>query len=317
MEKILVTGGAGFVGSHLCDYLIRKGYSVICVDNLATGNTKNIEHLLNNENFVFINHDTTIVFDEKTLKILNGIKYIYNLACPASPVDYEMLPEETTLVNSVGITNMLKLAKETGAKFLQTSTSEVYGDPKEHPQKETYWGNVNPFGARSCYKESKRFAETMVYVYIHKYNINARIVRLFNTYGPRMRKHDGRVISNFVLQALQQKPITVYGDGGQTRSFCYVSDLVEGLYQAMTKEGTSGEIFNLGNPDEYTILNFAKEIIKLTESKSEISLQPINEDECMRRKPDISKAKKVLGWEPKVPLDEGLTKTIEYYRNLE
>ena len=314
-KTALVTRGAGFLGSHLCDALIKKGFRVWCVDNLVTGSKNNIINLIGKEYFDFLEHDTTKPFSDKETKNLKNLDYIFNLASPASPVDYELLPEETALVNSVGITNMLKLAIKTKARFLQASTSEVYGDPLEHPQKETYWGNVNSFGARSCYKESKRFAETMVYIYLHKYKVNARLIRIFNTYGPRMRKNDGRVISNFLNQAYDGKPITVYGNGSQTRSFCFVSDLVDGICKAMFSNNTKGEIFNLGNPDEYTILEIAEKIKRLVGSKSKITLNPLPDDECMRRKPDITKAKKILGWEPKIALEEGLKATIEYYKS--
>jgi nucleoside-diphosphate-sugar epimerase len=313
MQKVLVTGGAGFIGSHLCDLLIEKGYKVICLDNLLTGSKKNIEHLLGNPNFEFVDSDVTKPFGSPLL----GISYIFHLASPASPIDYQNYPEETLLANSMGTISMLELAKKTGAKVLITSTSEVYGDPKEHPQRETYYGYVNPFGPRSCYDESKRFAEAATYVYLQKYNLDARIIRIFNTFGPRMQKDDGRVVSNFINQALSGDVVKVDGDGTQTRSFCFVSDMVTGIYKAMFSDNTKGEIFNLGNPDEYTVKELAEKIIKMTGSKSEINYSGIfRKDDPMRRQPDISKAKKILGWEPKVNLDEGLKKTIEYYRSL-
>lgn len=311
MQSVLVTGGAGFIGSHLCDLLIDKGYKVICADNLLTGSKKNIEHLLDNPNFEFIEADVTSKFQ------VPDCEFIFHLASPASPVDYQNYSEETLLANSMGTLNILELAKNTGSKVLVASTSEVYGDPLEHPQKETYFGNVNTFGPRSCYDESKRFAETATYVYLHKYNLDARIIRIFNTYGPRMKKDDGRVVSNFINASLSGNPINIDGDGSQTRSFCYVSDMVEGIFKAMFSEGTKAEIFNLGNPDEYTVRQLADRIIKLTGSKSEIKYSgTFRENDPMRRQPDITKAKKILGWEPKVSLDEGLQKTIEYYKSL-
>lgn len=312
MKKTVVTGGAGFIGSHLCDELIKKGYQVVCVDNLITGSEKNIKHLKKNKNFRFLKLD--VVKDEIKEK---DIDYIFHLASPASPIDYQKYPEETALVNSVGTINILNLTRKTGARVLIASTSEVYGDPKEHPQKETYWGNVNPFGPRSCYDESKRFAETMTYIYTCKYKIDARIVRIFNTYGPRMQKDDGRVVSNFINQAIEGKSLTIYGKGNGTRSFCYVSDMVDGMVKAMFTEGLTGEIINLGRPEEYRIIDFAKKIKKLTESKSEIVFKPPLPDDPEQRRPDITKAKKLLKWQPKVSVDEGLKKTIEYYRGLE
>ena len=307
----MVTGGAGFIGSHLCDYLLEKGYEVVCIDNLLTGSEKNIKHLENNANFKFIKAD--IVSD---IPDLGKIDYIFHLASPASPIDYQKNPEETLLANSLGTLNILKLAKEKEAVVLIASTSEVYGDPKEHPQKETYWGNANSFGPRACYDESKRFAEAASYVFISKYNIDARIVRIFNTYGPRMQKDDGRVVSNFINQAIKGDPFTIYGDGKQTRSFCFVSDMVEGIQKAMFTKGTKGQVFNLGNPEEYTVLELAEKIKEMTGAKSEFIFEPLPQDDPMQRQPDISKAKEVLGWEPKVSVDEGLKKTIEYYRSL-
>jgi len=306
----LVTGGAGFIGSHLCDYLIGKGYKVICLDNLITGSKKNIEHLLNNPNFEFIKAD---VSQPITYNLL-PIRYLFHLASPASPVDYQNYPEETLLANSEGTLKMLKLALQSGAKILVASTSEVYGNPKEHPQKESYWGNVNSFGPRACYDESKRFGEAATYVYLNKYGIDARIIRIFNTYGPRMRKDDGRVISNFVNQAIKNEQVTIYGEGTQTRSFCFVSDMVAGIYQAMFAKAARGEVFNLGNPEEYSMSNLAKKIREMIGSKSEIVFKPLPPDDPTRRCPDIGKAKRILGWEPKISVDEGLQKTIEYYR---
>jgi dTDP-glucose 4,6-dehydratase len=312
METCLVTGGAGFIGSHLCEKLLQEGCKTVCLDSLLTGSEKNFEAFRDNPNFEFLKAD---VCDPQFIIHNSPFKYIFHLASPASPVDYQNYPEETLLANSTGTLNILNLAKEGGAKVLIASTSEVYGDPLEHPQKETYFGNVNTFGPRSCYDESKRFAEAATYVYLHKHSLDARIVRIFNTYGPRMQKDDGRVISNFINEALANKVISVDGDGSQTRSFCYVSDMVEGIVKAMFSEGTKGEIFNLGNPDEYTIKDLAEKIIELTDSKVKIVYTgKFREDDPMRRQPDISKARRILGWEPKVGINEGLRKTIEYYR---
>ena len=310
MKTAVVTGGAGFIGSHLCDALIKKGYKVICVDNLITGSKKNIRHLEKNKNFKFLKHDVI-----KDLNLNFDLDYIFHLASPASPFDFQELAEEIALINSVGTINMLELARKTGARFLLGSTSEVYGDPKEHPQKETYYGNVNSFGPRSCYDESKRFGETMTYIYLHKHKVDARVVRIFNTDGPRMRKDDGRAVSNFVNQALDGKPLTVHGKGNQTRSFCYYSDMVEGLMKAMFTKGIKGEVINLGNPEEYKILDLAKKVKKMTGSKSKIVFKPLPKDDPMQRRPNITKAKKLLGWSPKVPLTQGLKKTIEFYRS--
>lgn len=312
MQRVLVTGGAGFIGSHLCDYLLEQNYKVICLDNLLTGSKKNIEHLLNNPNFEFVETD---VSQPLTLH-LSPFNYIFHLASPASPVDYQNYSEETLLVNSMGTINMLKLAKQSGAKILIASTSEIYGDPLEHPQKETYWGNTNSFGPRSCYDESKRFSEAATFVYLHKYGIDARVVRIFNTYGPRMKKDDGRVISNFINQSLENTPITIYGDGTQSRSFCYITDLIGGLTKAMFTEGTKGEVFNLGNPEEYSMLDLAGKIKEMTNSTSEIVFEKLPEDDPKQRRPDITKAKTILDWEPVVGLDDGLQKTIEYYKSL-
>jgi dTDP-glucose 4,6-dehydratase len=309
MKKAVVAGGAGFVGSHLCDLLLEKGMQVICVDNLITGRKSNISHLIGNKNFKFLEVDISKDEIPET-----GIDYIFHLASPASPVDYQKNPEETALVNSVGTRNLLILADKNKARLLFASTSEIYGDPLEHPQKETYWGNVNSYGPRSCYDESKRFGEALIYIYIHKYDVDARIVRIFNTYGPRMQKNDGRVVSNFINQALENRPLTIYGDGTQTRSFCYVSDLVEAIVKVILKDGLKGEVFNLGNPGEYTMLELAEKIKHLMDSKSEIVFKPLPKDDPKKRRPDISKAKAILGWEPKVLVDEGLGKTIEYYK---
>jgi nucleoside-diphosphate-sugar epimerase len=313
MQSVLVTGGAGFIGSHLCDKLVGEGYKVYCLDNLLTGSRKNIEHLIGNPNFEFVEADVVQPF---TFDLL-AFNYIFHLASPASPIEYQNYSEETLLTNSIGTLNILKIAKKTGAKFLLASTSEIYGDPLEHPQKETYYGNVNTFGPRACYDESKRFGETATYVYLHKHGIDGRVVRIFNTYGPRMKKDDGRVVSNFINRALKGDPLKVDGDGSQTRSFCYVSDLVEGLYKAMFTEATNAQIFNLGNPEEYTVKELAEKVIGLTGSKSKIEYNgTFRKDDPMRRQPDITKAKNILGWEPKVKLEEGLQKTIEYYRSI-
>lgn len=311
MEKVLVTGGAGFIGSHLCNLLIDKGYFVYCLDNLLTGKRENIKSLESNPNFEFLDMDLV-----KNEIEIDEINYIFHLASPASPADFKSLSEEIALVNSLGTLNLLKLGVNKKAKFLMASTSEVYGEPEEHPQKESYRGNVNSFGPRSCYDESKRFAETLVYIYRKKFNLDARLVRIFNTYGPRMRKDDGRVVSNFINQAISQKPLTIYGDGEQTRSFCYVSDMVDGIFKAMFSENTDGKIFNLGNPEEYKMIDLANKIKEMTKSNSEITYSDLPEDDPSRRCPDISKAKEILNWEPKVKVDEGLQKTIEYYKNI-
>lgn len=314
-NNVLVTGGAGFIGSNLCDKLIKNGYEVICLDNLSTGSKENIKKLLGNPKFEFIELD---VCDDGLVNKLSGksIDYIFHLASPASPIDYQNYPEETFLTNSLGTLNILKLAKNTGAKLLYASTSEVYGDPEEHPQKETYFGNVNTFGPRSCYDESKRYGETAIYIYIRKYDIDARIIRIFNTYGPRMQKDDGRVISNFVMDALRGEPFKIDGDGSQTRSFCYVDDLVDGIVKIMFTDGTKGEIYNLGNPGEFAVKDLAEIVNKLAGSNSEMIFSgKFREDDPMKRQPDISKVTKITGWEPKVDLEEGLKKTIEYYKN--
>lgn len=314
IQKVLVTGGCGFIGSHLCKSLLEDGYQVTCFDNLITGSKKNIEELLSNPNFEFVEAD--ICQHLENIEELENVNYIFHLASPASPIDYQNHPEETLLVNSQGTLNILNLASKQKSKVLIASTSEIYGDPLEHPQKETYWGNVNTFGPRSCYDESKRFAETAVYVYLHKYDLDARIVRIFNTYGPNMQRDDGRVVSNFINWALKNEEIKIDGDGSQTRSFCYVTDLVDGIKKAMFLEDTKGEIFNLGNPDEFTISDLSKKVIELTNSTSEvIHSKEFRPDDPMQRCPDITKAKEILGWEPKVNLEEGLKNTIEYYKN--
>jgi len=304
MTRILITGGAGFIGSHLCDYLIKKGNDVICVDNLFSGSKDNIRHLLSHPCFKFIHHDITD-------PLFIEVDQIFHLACPASPVHYQYNPIKTIKTNVMGTINMLGLAKRVGARILLSSTSEVYGNPKVHPQKEEYWGNVNPIGPRSCYDEGKRVAETLMMDYYRQNNVDIRIVRIFNTYGPRMALDDGRVISNFIVQALKGEPITVYGDGGQTRSFCYVSDLIEGLIKAMESD-LIGPV-NLGNPNEIKIIELAKTILKLTNSKSEIVFRPLPPDDPIRRCPDITLARKRLNWQPIVPLEEGLKETIRYF----
>lgn len=298
-KTALITGGAGFIGSHLCDRLIEEGFNVICVDSLITGSLKNIESLLKDKQFKFIKHDVT-----KPIKIASNIDYILHFASPASPVDYLKYPIQTLKVGSLGTHNALGLAKLKKARFLLASTSEVYGDPLEHPQKETYWGNVNPIGLRGCYDESKRFAEAITMAYHRVHKIDTKIVRIFNTYGPRMRINDGRVVPNFIYQALHNKPLTVYGRGLQTRSFCYVSDLVEGIFRLMNIK--IHQPVNLGNPVEFTILEFAKLVLKLTKSKSKIIFKPLPIDDPKVRCPDISQAKKILKWQPIIFLEKGI-----------
>jgi UDP-glucuronate decarboxylase len=305
-KSILVTGGAGFLGSHLCDKLLAAGNSVICVDNLFTGSKDNVAHLRDNPNFEFIRHDIT---DPLRLEC----DEIYNLACPASPVHYQYNPIKTVKTSVVGATNMLGLAKRVNARILQASTSEVYGDPHVHPQKEEYWGNVNPIGIRSCYDEGKRCAETLFFDYHRQHGMDIKVVRIFNTYGPRMNPDDGRVVSNFIVQALKGIDITVYGKGDQTRSFCYCDDLVEVIYRMMGSRKEFLGPVNIGNPGEFTILELAQQIIELTGSKSKIIHKPLPQDDPMQRRPDISLAKKELDWEPQIHLKEGLQKTIAYF----
>lgn len=308
-KRILVTGGAGFIGSHLCERLLNEGNEVICVDNFFTGIKQNIIHLLNNPYFEIIRHDITF-------PLYVEVDEIYNLACPASPVYYSFDPVQTTKTSVIGAINMLGLAKRLKIKILQASTSEVYGDPEVHPQPESYRGNVNPIGLRACYDEGKRCAETLFFDYYRQLKIKIKVIRIFNTYGPRMQPDDGRVISNFIVQALKNKDITTYGDGSQTRSFCYVNDLVKGIIKMMdSREDFVGPV-NLGNPTEFTILNLAKKIIKLTNSKSKIIYKTLPEDDPKRRQPNIELAKKELKWEPKIQLDEGLKKTINYFDTL-
>lgn len=308
-KRILITGGAGFIGSHLCERLLNEGNEVICVDNFYTGTKRNILHLLNNPYFEVIRHDITF-------PLYVEVDEIYNLACPASPIHYQFDPVQTTKTSVHGSINMLGLAKRLKIRILQASTSEVYGDPEIHPQPESYWGNVNPIGPRACYDEGKRCAETLFFDYHRQHGLDIKVIRIFNTYGPRMHPNDGRVVSNFIVQALKGEDITIYGDGSQTRSFCYVDDLVEGMIKMMnTEKGFTGPI-NLGNPAEFTILELAEKVIKLTKSKSNIVFKPLPQDDPKRRKPDIALAKQKLGWETKVDLETGLIKTIEYFRSI-
>lgn len=309
MPVTVITGGAGFLGSHLADYLLAKGHSVIAMDNLVTGNVANIEHLAGNKNFRFIEHDVT-----EYIYLPGQIDYIFHFASPASPIDYLELPIQTLKVGALGTHKTLGLARAKQARFFLASTSEVYGDPLEHPQKETYWGNVNPIGPRGVYDEAKRFAEAMTMAYHRYHGVETRIVRIFNTYGPRMRPHDGRVVPTFIGQALKGEPITVFGEGNQTRSFCYVSDLIEGIYRLMMSD--CAEPVNIGNPREMSVLQFAEEIIRLCDSTSEIVYKPLPEDDPKIRQPNIEKAKRLLDWQPQMDLEEGLIKTIDYFREL-
>lgn len=309
MKRILVTGGAGFLGSHLCERLLKEGHEVLCVDNFYTGRRSNITHLLSNPLFEVLRHD--ICFP-----LYVEVDEIYNLACPASPVHYQVDPVQTTKTSVHGVINMLGLAKRIKAKILQASTSEVYGNPTVHPQSEDYWGNVNPIGFRSCYDEGKRCAETLFFDYHRQHKLKIKVARIFNTYGPKMHPDDGRVVSNFIIQALKGEDITVYGDGSQTRSFCYVDDLIEAMIRLMNSPDDFTGPVNLGNPSEFTILELARKIIELTGTKSKIIFKPLPPDDPVQRQPDITLARKVLNWEPKVSLEEGLKKTIEYFRNL-
>ncbi len=311
MKTILVTGGAGFIGSHLCEYLLHKGDFVICVDNLFTGSKENIRHLLQNSNFKFIEHDIIDPLHIEDRKI----DQIYNLACPASPVHYQFNPIRTIKANTLGVINVLGLAKKHKARILQASTSEVYGDPTEHPQTESYRGNVNTIGPRACYDEGKRVAETLFFDYHRAHKLEIRVARIFNTYGPRMAKNDGRVVSNFIVQALNNDDITIYGSGKQTRSFCFVSDLVLALHKLMNAENFTGPV-NLGNPEELTMTEIAEKIINLSGSRSKMVFRPLPEDDPKQRRPDISLAKAKLGWQPSVKVDDGLKKTIDYFRTV-
>ncbi len=307
MKRILITGGSGFLGSHLCEKLLKDGNHVICLDNFHTGDKNNIAHLLGENNFELIHHD--IIHP-----IYPDVEEIYNLACPASPVHYQNNPIKTIKTNVLGVINVLGIAKRTKAKILQASTSEIYGDPEVHPQKESYWGKVNPIGIRSCYDEGKRAAECLMMDYRRQNGVRIKIARIFNTYGPRMSIHDGRVVSNFIVQALQNKKITVYGDGSQTRSFCYVDDMIDGLTGMMNSEDNFYGPVNIGNPVEFTILQLAEKVIALTKSNSSIEYLPLPEDDPVQRRPDIILAQEKLGWIPRIHLEEGLAKTINYFR---
>jgi len=309
MKKILVTGGAGFLGSHLCEHLINGGHDVLCVDNFFTGSKQNIVHLMCNPRFELLRHDVTF-------PLYVEVEQIYNLACPASPIHYQFDPVQTTKTSVHGAINMLGLAKRVGARILQASTSEVYGDPEVHPQTEDYLGRVNPIGPRSCYDEGKRCAETLFFDYQRQHQLDIKVIRLFNTYGPRMHPNDGRVVSNFIVQALRGEDITIYGNGSQTRSFCYVDDMIEGFERMMNSEtGFSGPV-NMGNPGEFTMLELAEEVMQLTASKSQLTFKPLPEDDPKQRQPNIALAKEKLGWEPTVSLEDGLKETISYFRKL-
>ncbi|MBE0612747.1 MAG: SDR family oxidoreductase [Burkholderiales bacterium] len=307
-KRILVTGGAGFLGSHLCERLLADGHDVLCADNFFTGTKDNITHLLPNPHFELMRHDITF-------PLFVEVDEIYNLACPASPIHYQYDPVQTTKTSVHGTINMLGLAKRVKAKILQASTSEVYGDPQVHPQTEDYWGNVNPIGTRSCYDEGKRCAETLFFDYYRQYKLRIKVARIFNTYGPRMHPNDGRVVSNFIVQALKGDPITIYGEGKQTRSFCYVDDLVDGLVRLMDSPDEFTGPVNLGNPGEFTILELAQKIVALTGSKSQIEFKPLPSDDPTQRKPDIDLAKRTLAWTPRIALDDGLPRAIAYFRD--
>ena len=304
--RILITGGAGFLGSHLCDRLLAEGHDVLCVDNFYTSTRRNIVHLLEHPNFELMRHDVTF-------PLYVEVDRIYNLACPASPIHYQRDPVQTTKTSVHGAINMLGLAKRTGARILQASTSEVYGDPELHPQPESYWGNVNPIGIRSCYDEGKRCAETLFFDYRRQHGLPIKVARIFNTYGPRMLANDGRVVSNFIVQALQGNDITIYGDGSQTRSFCYVDDLVDGLIRLMESDEEITGPINLGNPGEFSIKELAEKVLALVTNGSKLVYEPLPEDDPTQRQPNIEQAKEVLGWEPKIPLNEGLPKTVDYF----
>ena len=309
IKRILVTGGAGFLGSHLCTRLLNEGHDVICVDNFFTGTKKNVMSLMNNPHFELMRHDVTF-------PLYVEVDEIYNLACPASPIHYQHDPVQTTKTSVHGAINMLGLAKRVKAKIFQASTSEVYGDPSVHPQTESYWGHVNPIGVRSCYDEGKRCAETLFFDYRRQHNLRIKVARIFNTYGPHMHPNDGRVVSNFIVQALQNSPITIYGDGSQSRSFCYVDDLIDAFVRLMdTSDDITGPV-NMGNPNEFTIKELAEKVIDLTGSKSKLIYEPLPTDDPTQRKPDITLAKETLGWEPKIELEEGLKSTIDYFEKL-
>jgi UDP-glucuronate decarboxylase len=307
--RILVTGGAGFLGSHLCDRLLGAGHDVLCVDNFYTSTRRNIVHLLEHPNFELMRHDVTF-------PLYVEVDRIYNLACPASPIHYQRDPVQTTKTSVHGAINMLGLAKRTGARILQASTSEVYGDPDVHPQPESYWGNVNPIGIRSCYDEGKRCAETLFFDYRRQHQLQIKVARIFNTYGPRMLPNDGRVVSNFIVQALAGRDLTIYGDGSQTRSFCYVDDLVDGLIRLMESDPDVTGPINLGNPGEFSIKELAEKVVALVDNGSKLVYEPLPQDDPTQRQPDITKAKAILGWQPKVSLDEGLPKTVQYFRGI-
>ena len=308
MDRILVTGGAGFLGSHLCDRLIRDGMDVLCVDNFYTGSKENISHLLADKNFELMRHDVTF-------PLYVEVDQVFNLACPASPIHYQSDPVQTTKTSVHGAINLLGLAKRVGAKILQASTSEIYGDPEVHPQTEDYWGRVNPIGLRSCYDEGKRCAETLFFDYHRQHALCIKVVRIFNTYGPRMHPNDGRVVSNFIVQALSNEDITIYGDGSQTRSFCYVDDLINGLIAMMATDNSFTGPINLGNPFECTVVELADKIINLTNSRSKIVFKPLPEDDPKQRRPDIGLAQRKLNWSPEIPLDDGLKQTIRYFKD--
>jgi UDP-glucuronate decarboxylase len=309
MKKILITGGAGFLGSHLCDALIKAGHDVLCVDNFFTGNKENVSHLVTNPKFELMRHDVTF-------PLYVEVDQIYNLACPASPIHYQHDPVQTTKTSVHGAINMLGLAKRLNARILQASTSEVYGDPEVHPQTEDYWGRVNPIGIRSCYDEGKRCAETLFFDYFRQHQLEIKVMRIFNTYGPRMHPNDGRVVSNFIVQALKNESITIYGDGSQTRSFCYVDDLIGGMMKMMESDKVITGPINIGNPNEFSMLELAELVLKLTSSQSKLTFKPLPKDDPKQRQPDISLAKAKLDWEPKVKLEDGLKETIRYFKKV-
>ncbi len=308
-KRVLVTGGAGFLGSHLCERLLNDGHDVLCVDNFFTGTKDNVRHLLDNPFFELVRHDVTF-------PLYVEVDEIYNLACPASPIHYQFDPVQTTKTSVHGAINMLGLAKRVKAKILQASTSEVYGDPEIHPQTEDYWGRVNPIGSRACYDEGKRCAETLFFDYHRQHQLRIKVARIFNTYGPRMHPNDGRVVSNFIVQALRGVPLTIYGDGSQTRSFCYVDDLIDGLVRLMNSPDAFTGPVNIGNPGEFTMLELAEKVVALTGSRSEITFKPLPEDDPKQRQPDLTLARKALDWSPAIPLSEGLPKTVEYFDDL-